>query len=201
MIYARSIMYRAAKSQKAGEKQSVRRKQGKQKGSGRGSSRRKHQVLIHNREYLRNMERTCPDPRVCQRTGGQHQKWRPIVSAGRVTQYITGEEREYPRGFCVAYAESVRQSILERSFKSFVEVFSGPNAPLSAAVAGVAGCPPPGDRVSDKGQREFQSLKELETAPKERVPTSKSSPPTGRVNPTQEMNREYAVNSGRQPCF
>lgn len=123
------------------------------------------------------------------------------MSAGRVTQYITGEEREYPRGFCVAYAESVRQSILERSFKSFVEVFSGPNAPLSAAVAGVAGCPPPGDRVSDKGQREFQSLKELETAPKERVPTSKSSPPTGRVNPTQEMNREYAVNSGRQPCF
>ena len=146
-----------------------------------GSSRRKHQILIHNRD-----------------SSG---KWRPIVSAGRVTQYITGEEREYPRGFCMAYAESVRQSILERSLKSFVEVFCGPNAPLSAAVAGVAACPPPGDRVSDRGQREFQSLKELETAPKERVPTSKSSPPTGRVNPTQEMNREYAVNSGRQPSF
>ena len=68
-----------------------------------GSSRRKHQVLIHNREYLRGMERICPaDPRVCQRTGGQHQKWRPIVSGGRVTQYITGEEREYPQGFCAA---------------------------------------------------------------------------------------------------
>ena len=166
-----------------------------------GSSRRKHQVLIHNREYLRSMERTCPDPRVCQRTGGQHQKWRPIVSAGRVTQYITGEEHAYPQGFCAAYAESVRQSILERSLRSFVEVFSGPNAPLSAAVAGVAGCPPPGDRVSDKGQREFQSLKDLKMAQKEGSPTLKPSSPVSRVNPTQETNREYAVNSGRQPSF
>lgn len=165
-----------------------------------GSSRRKHQVLIHNREYLKELGLECPDSRVCQRTGSQRQKWRPIVSQGRVAQYITGEEREYPHGFCEAYAEAIKEKITDGELRSFVEIYSGPNAPLSSAISVVAGCGPIEKSRPDIGQREFQGLHELRKA---NVKESLTRPPaaSSRGNPTLEINREHAVDSGRQPSF
>ena len=65
-----------------------------------GSRRRKSQVLITNgRTFRRWVGRTCSGGKLCDRTGLPHLKWRPTVSGGRVIQFKTGNEREYPVGF------------------------------------------------------------------------------------------------------
>ena len=51
-------------------------------------------------------------------------------------------EREYPQGFCEAYAAAVQKATAGKD-SIFLEVFSGPNAPLSKAVATVWGLQPP----------------------------------------------------------
>ena len=106
-----------------------------------GSSRRKAQVLIHNTTELTELGKICESSHLCERTNKPHHKWRPIVSCGRVTQFITGEEREYPVGFCREFATLLRTFFLKKGLKSFIEVFSGPNAPLSCQVARAMGCP------------------------------------------------------------
>ena len=58
-----------------------------------------------------------------------------LVKDGKVTSFPTGEEREYSEGFCQAYAKGLNQALSNRGDKSFIEIFSGPNAPLSRAVA------------------------------------------------------------------
>ena len=166
-----------------------------------GSSRRKHQVLIHNLECLKDMEKTCPDSRLCARTSKPHHKWRPIVSSGRVTQYITGEEREYPEGFCKAYAEALRPSISSGSIKSLVEIYSGPNAPLSSAISELAGGGPLPRVKSEKGKREYQGLNELSLKSSSSVGAVQTEKFAARPNPTRDLNREHAVDSGRQPSF
>ena len=64
-----------------------------------GSRRKKFQVLITNSEYFLAMERECKGGKVCDRTGEPHLKWRPTVTGGKVLQFITGDEREYPKIF------------------------------------------------------------------------------------------------------
>ena len=116
-----------------------------------GSRRRKWQVLVHNLPELECMGLTCRGYGHCDRTSLAHER-RPVVTAGRVAQFITGEEREYPKGFCAAYASSLPR------VRSFVEVYSGPNAPLSDQVSrrflghGVPG------RGDSSGMREGQDL-------------------------------------------
>ena len=166
-----------------------------------GSSRRKHQVLIHNLECLRSMEKSCPDPKLCCRTSKPHHKWRPIVSSGRVTQYITGEEREYPEGFCKAYAEALRTDISMGSIRSFVEVYSGPNAPLSSAVSECTGNGPLSRVQPGKGEREYQGLSELRSQSSSSTKPLKLDNTTEKLNPTRDLNREHAIDSGRQPSF
>ena len=87
-----------------------------------GSRRRKYQVLITNgKKFKDRMGRLCSGP-VCARTGTPHLRWRPTVSAGRVVQFQTGDEREYPKGFCEEYAKAVRETISDSG--KFLEVFS-----------------------------------------------------------------------------
>lgn len=87
--------------------------------------------MIHNVRDLKLMGRECNNPLLCERTGKPHHKWRPVVSMGKVSQYVTGEEREYPRGFCDSYAERLDSLVKSGQVTSFLEVYSGPNAPLS----------------------------------------------------------------------
>ena len=74
----------------------------------RGSERRKAQVLIHNIPLLNSrLNLICNSSRVCTRTGKPHLSWKPRVEKGRVTSFATSLEREYPEGFCEAYAHAI----------------------------------------------------------------------------------------------
>ena len=166
-----------------------------------GSSRRKSQVLIHNSESFKRMGRVCNGSHLCDRTGRPHHKWRPIVSGGRVTQYITGEEREYPSGFCLTFADCFKSLAEKEDIQSFVEVFSGPNAPLSNEVSkSLRGCDIPRAETTKKG-REFQSRLEVQNLLRKQ--SSDSSHPTleSEDKVLQSMNLENARLSGRQPGF
>ena len=108
-----------------------------------GGRRRKAQILIHNIQELEGaVGLTCQSSRMCSRTHQPHPPWKPRVVNGRVSSFATGEEREYPRGFCEAYATAVQKAAAGKD-SVFLEVFSGPNAPLSKAVAAVWGLQPP----------------------------------------------------------
>lgn len=108
-----------------------------------GSKRRKSQVLIHNVRCLHTrLNKICMNSKKCSRTGKPHHSWKPRVKNGRVTSFATGEEREYPAGFCAEYAGALKESG-PADLHSFLEVFSGPNAPLSRAVALAWDLPPP----------------------------------------------------------
>ena len=85
-----------------------------------GSRRRKYQVLITNRaEFVAFIGRKCTGS-VCQRTGLEHLRWRPTVSGGQVVQFQTGDEREYPLGFCEQYAQAAKEVLKDGGV--FVEV-------------------------------------------------------------------------------
>ena len=91
-----------------------------------------------------------------------HLKWRPTVHNGQVLQSQTGDEREYPVGFCKEYAKAA--GLVLGSGGSFLEVFSGPNAPLSVEVGALLGAPVPGYKLENKGKGdkvELQNLSQL----------------------------------------
>ena len=116
-----------------------------------GSRRRKAQILIHNVPILRDfIALLCPSDHKCRRTGSRHLAWKPRVANGKVTSFATSAEREYPQGFCEAYAQGLKKHFENRPM-SFVEIFSGANAPLSAAVAkvGRTTVPNPRGRFAD----------------------------------------------------
>lgn len=111
----------------------------------KGSRRKKHQVFICNHSAFDKMGKMCQGGTVCDRTGQKHLKSRPTVAGGRVVQFTTGDEREYVEGFCSKYARCTTNI---SPFTSFVEVFSGPNAPLTAAVCSQYGVEMPGTRLA-----------------------------------------------------
>lgn len=171
-----------------------------------GSRRKKAQALIHNVEGLRVLEKICSGGMMCDRTGRPHEKWRPVVAQGRVHQYITGEEREYPQGFCAAYAEGLSREVKAGTIRSFLEVYSGPNAPLSEAVSrryvGESLSPPVKGGSRNEKKREAQTGDKLnQTANSSSVmpvTTDAFEVPT-RVE--FETNRVLGVSFGRQPSF
>ena len=96
--------------------------------------RRKSQVLIHNIPGLeRFVGLECRSSRLCSRTGSAH-SWQPTIENGKVTSFPTSEEREYPEGFCTSCARGINKALGKKG-ATFLEIFSGPNAPLSHAVA------------------------------------------------------------------
>lgn len=164
-----------------------------------GSERRKRQVLLTNVGTMRAViGKGCNGTMVCDRTGKKHKRWRPQVIGGRVTQFSTGEEREYPVGFCRAYARGVAEL---KSGGRFLEIFSGPNAPLSQAVADIFGAKVPGEAIKKKGRgvsNELQSLSQLVDSKVFATPSTAGSP-AARVE--QLPFRLAAVESGRQPSY
>ena len=168
-----------------------------------GSSRRKSQILIHNVPSLEGMGRVCSNPRMCDRAGKPHHKWRPIVNMGKVSQYVTGEEREYPRGFCSAYAQCLDGPAEDGLINSFVEVYSGPNAPLSDAISErFTGENIPVISQGPRG-REYQSLDEAPRAPNLGGSKEKECDPSPFLKDASlsAVNRQNALSSGRQPSF
>ena len=176
-----------------------------------GCSRRKSQVLIHNiPDLIPHIGRVCESSKRCSRTGKSHAPWKPRVEKGRVTSFPTGEEREYSSGLCAAYAEGIKESLTDDQSCVFLEVFSGPNAPLSSAVAEAIGTdPPPKVEVLDPlGVKvEKSELTEKSTS----LPSRNHSEPTDKIRDdavgTQpgrvEKNpyREAAVQAGKQPSY
>ena len=163
-----------------------------------GSRRRKQQVLICNRAEFQSLNRVCSDPRICSRTRERHLKWRPAVAHGKVLQFTTGDEREYPLGFCEAYAECVR----EQNGGVFTEVFSGPNA---AAVCRVMGQDLPGNRVeSSRGiTNELQHLAQVIQGEVEQTggQATAARPDPGRAQAEFTQYRLSSIEAGRQPGY
>ena len=150
------------------------------------SRRRRHQVLIHNIPALHaRLSRLCSNPKVCDRTAGKHERWRPVACRGRVLQFVTGEEREYSEGFCQEYVLALADSSLP--IRKFLERFSGPNAPLSCAVAKSWGCAP--GEVAPRAKK--QRL---------RFPTSMAAQTSGWLKFCHTVER-LSIESGRQPSF
>ena len=115
------------------------------------------QVIITNVLSLcRHLDFFCANEQgLCSRTGARHLSFRPKVDRGRATEFATGQEREYSVGMCEAYAAALRDECELRAAKNyvFVEIFSGPNAPLLRAGARQLGIPEPApiDKVDVKG--------------------------------------------------
>ena len=173
----------------------------------KGSKRRKCQVLICNHEVFHVMEKCCSQRGVCERTGEKHLKWRPATANGSVVQFHTGDEREYPVGFCEAYAECAVE-VLQASGR-FVEIFSGPNAPLSQAVCSRLGERLKGHRVDCKKgiTSELQRLAqvvdhrqvELDPISSQHGPREMSSVSDRR--PEVSSNGIRMLEAGRQPSY
>ena len=90
-------------------------------------------ILIHNVPQLQvELGRLCKGWEVCDRTGRPHDKWALRLATGKVVSFATGEEREYPKEFCSAYAAGLMKAAGQEDM-TFLEVFSGPNAPLSCS--------------------------------------------------------------------
>ena len=108
-----------------------------------GITKEEFQSIITNSENLARglSNRLCKGARFCDQDGGAHLKWRPVVMGGKLSQFMMGNEREYPLGRCEASASSIRTEELSLGF---IEVFSGKNAPLSHAVGRVTGREVPG---------------------------------------------------------
>ena len=176
------------------------------------SERRKSQCLIHNMPSLVPfLGKTCQG-QVCQRTGKKHKDWRPKVEKGRVLSFATGEEREYPAGFCTAYASALKDLYDQEDF-IFLEIFSGPNAPLSTAVASHVGesLEEPRSSLTDPLAASTERSRIVEPTPSQ--PPEPALPSTPQATPTQpereilfpeEEGRTYrrdAVAAGKQPSY
>ncbi len=106
--------------------------------------KRKFQIVITNIPSLadplssNSLNRTCSDRKVCSRTNCPHEAFTHEIKDGWVSKFGTAGTAEYPEELCEVQAKGIVEAIVERAlfnFKfSFVEVFSGPNAPLTEAV-------------------------------------------------------------------
>lgn len=168
----------------------------------RGSRRRKHQVLLHNTPELHEaIARLCSSNKRCSRTKSGHLSWKPKVEGGKVVCFSTGEEREYPEGFCAAFAAGLREAA--KRFPEgwrFLEVFSGPNAPLSSAVALEFGEPPPPPMTSSERWKKVEAsgLNEMGEPPSSSSALPESNPNSRQVD---QGYRLEAVESAKQPSF
>ena len=163
-----------------------------------------HRSFLHNiPELIPHIGRVCENSRRCSRTGRPHAPWKPRVEKGKVTSFPTGEEREYSNGFCEAYAEGLQASLTEEQDCVFLEVFSGPNTPLSSAVAESIGSdPPPRVEVSDHLGVKVERSEAVRGKTTTRIdnPTGSDKPQNlGRVE--ENPYREAAVQAGKQPSY
>ena len=78
----------------------------------------------------------CTNKLSCDRTGQAHAGWQPLVIDGIPVAYPTADEAEYPSGLCDILANFVHELTSKMDVDlAFTEIFAGPRAPLSYAVA------------------------------------------------------------------
>ena len=167
----------------------------------RGSRRRKYQILIVNSTSLRNhfVNTLCESDRCCARTGLSHLKWKPLVKDGKVLQFKTGDEREYSTGFCEFYASALSHAELSGPF---LEVFSGPHAPLSHAVASRLGSFVPGAPLVKSGKGVLNELNEIAQLLENGSSGCSAPSRDDRQDPkTESWLRQTAIQSGKQPSY
>lgn len=122
---------------------------------------------------------------------------------------LTGEEREYPPGFCSAYAIAMTKAVRAKRVKSFCEVYSGPNAPLTQAmVSEFGGCVPDTHTGLEKAPASSKAeALSLDRRTSLGLILEGSEVPTPREGPSTESRvesttlRSSAVEAGRQPSF
>lgn len=142
----------------------------------------------------------CKGSSVCERTGLKHLRWRLTVSGGKVVQFTTGDEREYPVGFCESYAACLAKEL--KAGERLTEVFSGPNAPLSKAICDWYGLDLPGHRVdTQKGiTRELQHLSQI-VGEAPQLPPSESCGRNPWRHPESSQGRVQSLESMKQPSY
>ena len=169
-----------------------------------GSRRKKFQVLITNeRTFEKFIGKLCTGNHTCSRSGLKHLKWRPTVSGGKVVQFQTGDEREYPLGFCQEYAKAAKRCLSLPA--RFVEVFSGPNAPLSHSVGEEFGVDVPGKRLETGSRGVKNEVQHLSQLLKEDVGSLGRPQGGAPIQPARRVeitpNRLTSVQAGRQPGY
>ena len=84
------------------------------------------------------VSRLCRSARKCTRTGKEHEPFQNQIAQERVQAFDTLGSKEYPAEFCKVLARVLLMNVRRRNlidFKySFIEIFSGPHAPLTLAV-------------------------------------------------------------------
>ena len=147
--------------------------------------RQKLQVLIHNMpSMVKFIQKTCGSKEICSRTNKRHKSFHPLVKLGKVKSWATGLERQYPQGFCKAYALGLKAELLSLNMRcSFVEIFSGPNAPLTQEVVRVYGLNPIREVEKTAVLREAQEIEPIEEV----------------VFPETDKNRRTQLAAGLQP--
>ena len=160
--------------------------------------RRKAQVLIHNMPPLVDfIGKICPSSSRCARTLLPHLTWKPRVVKGRVTSFATSLEREYPKGFCEEYAKAMKQLFGTRE-ASFVEIFSGENAPLSTSIARMMGTKVPDpDRSLVGPSGVYTEYSEPSSAKGEGQPEDKAS--SAKIQ--RDRNTASLTSIGEPPTF
>jgi hypothetical protein len=106
-------------------------------------TRRKYQKIASNIPGLAVfIGKKCTNANnICDRTGQPHDSWAPQVAHGRITTFPTAAMAEYPKEFCALYAKAISIALSQMdldhagSEDEYIEIFSGANAPLSAAVS------------------------------------------------------------------
>ena len=116
-----------------------------------------------------------------------------------IVQFVTGEEREYPKGFCRTYSKIAAEILKEG--ERFVEVFSGPNAPLSQELCLVAGMQLPGSRLNtERGVRtELRRLSQVISEEDQPILPKKAT--SSSCQPEVKGSRLNMLEANRQPSY
>ena len=82
--------------------------------------------------------RVCRDKRVCTRTNEPHEEFKNVVEGGKVLSYGTTGTSEFPEELCGVQAEAALSALSNMDLSKydfcFLEVFCGPNGPLTQAM-------------------------------------------------------------------
>ena len=128
------------------------------------------------------------------------------MDGGKIVSFSTGDEREYPLAFCQKYAVALKERAQRTGDFSFVEIFSGPNAPLTCEVAKALGEKPPlpPSLASSVGvTSELNDIGNLRPAELSEVAGSSLNNLAEELPSSVETDqyRLAAVDSGKQPTY
>ena len=137
-----------------------------------GGDRRKATTLLTNMEEVEEeCGRVCGETRAkanCPYLGVPHKPWDPKVNSKGDFAVPSKSEAQYPAQLCEAIAKACirrKKAMEEQGATSmptfFIEIFSGPQAPLTQAVARACGAVPRDELTRDRSCRSTASRRPL----------------------------------------